>query len=157
MVLVSIHAPRGGSDAGPPGRHRSASAFQSTPPVGGATLGSLYQRLRGVVSIHAPRGGSDADVHQHAAIGRVSIHAPRGGSDGGWCKMFIRQHLAWLFCEGCTSGVMGLGFSGCRLSEVVLNRRDVRFANPPGVLCSLRVRRRSDGTVLLRFARVSIR
>ena len=79
--LISIHAPRGGSDKGSarsPSRSMdfnprspwgerpsrddtpaSSLAFQSTLPVGGATI--LVRRIpsHSVISIHAPRGGSD--------------------------------------------------------------------------------------------------
>jgi len=146
--VISIHAPRGGSDGlclspnkepsnfnprspwgerpfhssnsfnasyfnprSPWGERRrhlfapvSPSQFQSTLPVGGATLlrvftsSSMYfnprspwgERLVPLVldgfaidiSIHAPRGGSD-DLQrgQHRQHRRISIHAPRGGSD----------------------------------------------------------------------------
>ena len=79
--LISIHAPRGGSDLAsivlpanikyfnprsPWGERRVPGMsciipviFQSTLPVGGATLRER-QRLQSVhISIHAPRGGSD--------------------------------------------------------------------------------------------------
>ena len=57
--MISIHAPRGGSDldAALP-RHASTG-----------------------ISIHAPRGGSDAKTHCQAPPQKISIHAPRGGSD----------------------------------------------------------------------------
>ena len=57
--MISIHAPREGSDGGP---HSS--------------------RLRKEISIHAPREGSDTELGpllHH--LGGISIHAPREGSD----------------------------------------------------------------------------
>ena len=79
---ISIHAPRGGSDLKTSARRRSALhfnprspwgerrrpwkrpcgawRFQSTLPVGGATLCSSVRAFPGFISIHAPRGGSDA-------------------------------------------------------------------------------------------------
>ena len=59
----------------------SASWFQSTRPVRGAT-GFLY-RCAGlsVVSIHAPRAGRDPDRRVYSAPKIVSIHAPRAGRD----------------------------------------------------------------------------
>ena len=80
-MIISIHAPRGGSDcpvsrcplAGPYFNPRSPwgerllwelsvgfwLAFQSTLPVGGATLYIYYYTTDSIISIHAPRGGSD--------------------------------------------------------------------------------------------------
>ena len=83
----------------------SASMFQSTPPVRGATtrsgkLANPYvcfnprppcgerpslcslSRLLLPVSIHAPRAGSDQSGLIHRSKWQVSIHAPRAGSDG---------------------------------------------------------------------------
>ena len=56
--LISIHAPRGGSDF----------VFD----WGGWISG---------ISIHAPRGGSDLRFPPGVPDTRISIHAPRGGSD----------------------------------------------------------------------------
>ena len=55
--------------------------FQSTLPVGGATVIDYPLAWRRPISIHAPRGGSDGAT-PNIQIGTViSIHAPRGGSD----------------------------------------------------------------------------
>ena len=59
--LISIHAPRTGSDA--------AAAEKA-----GVTI---------EISIHAPRTGSDAENTRILQERRISIHAPRTGSDGG--------------------------------------------------------------------------
>ena len=56
--MVSIHAPRMGSDVGERPR----------PPFT-------------IVSIHAPRMGSDAEAARTDQSHDVSIHAPRMGSD----------------------------------------------------------------------------
>ena len=57
--VISIHAPREGSDVARPGDGSFVIQFQSTLPVRGATIagqeGSVYQSI----SIHAPREGSD--------------------------------------------------------------------------------------------------
>ena len=70
LGIISIHAPRGGSDLAvqPPGIAR-------------------------IISIHAPRGGSDAQAccNQEFFL-QISIHAPRGGSD----SRFAQQHLCKL-------------------------------------------------------------
>ena len=58
-LCISIHAPRGGSDA----KSKGGREFVSC------------------ISIHAPRGGSDhRELHAVVFLG-ISIHAPRGGSD----------------------------------------------------------------------------
>ena len=57
-TLISIHAPRGGSDDKTLGR------------------GPWH-----TISIHAPRGGSDFPFFLLCTGMRISIHAPRGGSD----------------------------------------------------------------------------
>ena len=60
VTVVSIHAPREGSD-----------------------LSVSFLRFRSKrVSIHAPREGSDRGWRTHQWCYRVSIHAPREGSDG---------------------------------------------------------------------------
>ena len=128
MLLISIHAPRGGSDAtgirgvksindfnprSPwgerPGRSLASwhiLRFQSTLPVGGATVSKANSEAAAWISIHAPRGGSDFTAVCTGYDGRkfqstlpvggatvfgiwlvkvviISIHAPRGGSDQG--------------------------------------------------------------------------
>ena len=57
-ALISIHAPRKGSDAG-----------RRQPPD------------RDPISIHAPRKGSDLVSNLHPGQTIISIHAPRKGSD----------------------------------------------------------------------------
>ena len=102
--IISIHAPRGGSDPAalafafgglnfnprsPWGERLfrlenmvSPGAFQSTLPVGGATLPKVPKKTDTAISIHAPRGGSDRCTSAAAATSSfISIHAPRGGSD----------------------------------------------------------------------------
>ena len=56
--VISIHAPRGGSDE---------------------TRKDFDKMI--LISIHAPRGGSDGYVLGLACVRTISIHAPRGGSD----------------------------------------------------------------------------
>ena len=104
FLLISIHAPRTGSDpctaiiatfsasfqSTLPARGATCSVsasfvrssqFQSTLPARGATI--LVRQLPQLfpISIHAPRTGSDV-VHQQRQIFQdISIHAPRTGSD----------------------------------------------------------------------------
>ena len=102
-VVISIHAPRVGSDAPRRWRGRFAGyfnprspcgerlcissstqpylSFQSTLPVWGATLGYSSHLLVLLISIHAPRVGSDPDRREHQGARSISIHAPRVGSD----------------------------------------------------------------------------
>ena len=59
---ISIHAPREGSDRSLPVSFRLESIFQSTLPVRGATGGNLTVYGYALISIHAPREGSDLVV-----------------------------------------------------------------------------------------------
>ena len=80
--MISIHAPRGGSDVGAASTAIVALGFQSTLPVGGATCGVCIGVRYVPISIHAPRGGSDeAGAKSYLVAPGISIHAPRGGSD----------------------------------------------------------------------------
>ena len=58
-VIVSIHAPREGSDIKRGSRGMILHVFQSTLPAKGATGVALACRQLTDVSIHAPREGSD--------------------------------------------------------------------------------------------------
>ena len=81
-VIVSIHAPRGGRDLAALVGEIKGKKFQSTRPVGGATIRKEIARLEYEVSIHAPRGGRDSWIAADELIPiKVSIHAPRGGRD----------------------------------------------------------------------------
>ena len=82
-VLISIHAPREGSDALALGfTSRQALLFLSTLPARGATQTVTIFLLTGIISIHAPREGSDLGrMHLAGITAKISIHAPREGSD----------------------------------------------------------------------------
>ena len=103
-AVISIHAPRGGSDRFILPFWVIRLLFQSTLPVGGATHFCKQLKFDTLISIHAPRGGSDRLVvwppipmmafQSTLPVGgatpglqdrnrsqRISIHAPRGGSD----------------------------------------------------------------------------
>ena len=60
---------------------RKHAQFQSTLPVGGATVPKLDTPFKTAISIHAPRGGSDRSSTPRYRCSVISIHAPRGGSD----------------------------------------------------------------------------
>ena len=79
--LISIHAPRTGSDEHDLSVPCLRRQFQSTLPARGATNHNSRSSYACHISIHAPRTGSDprdaTHLHQH----HISIHAPRTGSD----------------------------------------------------------------------------
>ena len=107
-LLISIHAPRTGSDAKQRGRGIPGLPFQSTLPARGATGAGLPNQpghdisihaprtgsdtesalcfLRAHISIHAPRTGSDKLIDLFGLVGKISIHAPRTGSDPDCAK-----------------------------------------------------------------------
>ena len=57
--LISIHAPRMGSDLRKCGGSSTTMRFQSTLPGWGATWHWLAVDVQWLISIHAPRMGSD--------------------------------------------------------------------------------------------------
>ena len=78
---ISIHAPRGGSDFWPLPRRAWAKKFQSTLPVGGATGKRSIKSTSGQFQSTLPVGGATPDGRLHTSGISISIHAPRGGSD----------------------------------------------------------------------------
>ena len=102
FIVISIHAPRTGSDVAflrfghvevfqstLPARGATSTKifvmrwkqFQSTLPARGATSAVIRSRVRTWISIHAPRTGSDDSFHLGFTAQGISIHAPRTGSD----------------------------------------------------------------------------
>ena len=80
--LISIHAPRTGSD----NRRRRAydrrkRYFNPRSPHGERQHSIYGARVFGDISIHAPRTGSDVVVRIDNGLAIISIHAPRTGSD----------------------------------------------------------------------------
>ena len=59
ITIISIHAPRGGSDDAVLQNFTTTDEFQSTLPAGGATADFEWLLHDFIISIHAPRGGSD--------------------------------------------------------------------------------------------------
>ena len=108
--MISIHAPRAGSDLplllvfarvfdfnprSPCGERLALHlglpfqvVFQSTLPVRGATYGDVFFGGFSIISIHAPRAGSDLRICFSSQIFEISIHAPRAGSD-----VLLRLHV----------------------------------------------------------------
>ena len=64
--LISIHAPRVGSDQKPQRGLYIENIFQSTLPVWGATAAAVSESAEDRISIHAPRVGSDKEECSHA-------------------------------------------------------------------------------------------
>ena len=64
LTIVSIHAPRMGSDLRKQRRKASNPQFQSTLPAWGATVSRKHLHRYVNVSIHAPRMGSDKSTHR---------------------------------------------------------------------------------------------
>ena len=104
---ISIHAPRGGSDPiwkHGEGRYRYFNprspwgerlcvriyrpfevGFQSTLPVGGATISSSRAEATSGISIHAPRGGSDRTLSRSdAGASNFNPRSPWGERRSGW-------------------------------------------------------------------------
>ena len=63
------------------------TGFQSTLPVGEATIAFDAAAPAAIISIHASRGGSDhRPPGDGSGCGMISIHASRGGSDKPWLR-----------------------------------------------------------------------
>ena len=81
-LLISIHAPRTGSDIIPIVQQWEDELFQSTLPARGATrrqrVGTGAQS--GFQST-LPARGATIDSLVYCAVHKISIHAPRTGSD----------------------------------------------------------------------------
>ena len=80
--VISIHAPREGSDFMGVAGIKRYQLFLSTLPARGATQVWRAVWPCGYISIHAPREGSDnIQPQETGVVQRISIHAPREGSD----------------------------------------------------------------------------
>ena len=80
--MISIHAPREGSDKFTLTAPSTRTAFLSTLPARGATHARQYRQIIEQISIHAPREGSDREnILNWLQMLKISIHAPREGSD----------------------------------------------------------------------------
>ena len=80
LYIISIHAPRGGSDLRP-GHLPVFLLISIHAPRGGSDCIPKCSANSLCISIHAPRGGSDAFQETPLQQVCISIHAPRGGSD----------------------------------------------------------------------------
>ena len=80
--LISIHAPRTGSDLLEHELHNgNADISIHAPRTGSDFFQRLFAPSANVISIHAPRTGSDCFGAITAVRDGISIHAPRTGSD----------------------------------------------------------------------------
>ena len=79
--IISIHAPREGSDPGSASGFTKREDFYPRSPRGERPLYATPNAPASTISIHAPREGSDHLQGGPALGGLISIHAPREGSD----------------------------------------------------------------------------
>ena len=85
-IVISIHAPRMGSDFPTEIVVNMLLGFQSTLPARGATTEKYKWYTMYLISIHAPREGSDGRPGgKKCCVLKISIHAPREGSDFIFC------------------------------------------------------------------------
>ena len=82
MQLISIHAPRTGSDGNTSAESGVIPNFNPRSPHGERRVLLAHETQEEAISIHAPRTGSDTNLNNTKADMVISIHAPRTGSDG---------------------------------------------------------------------------
>ena len=82
VSIISIHAPRGGSDGLWYALDMRICLFQSTLPAGGATPFSSKSSSVKLISIHAPRGGSDVVYDCQTSFTKKDFNprSPRGNA-----------------------------------------------------------------------------
>ena len=103
--VISIHAPREGSDRQTDHENLRPCNFYPRSPRGERQGPCLFGILRPDISIHAPREGSDVTPSFSAASRAISIHAPREGSDDRvevWCYE-LERFLSTLPARGATN------------------------------------------------------
>ena len=79
--MISIHAPREGSDICTSSTIPSGGDFYPRSPRGERRAAEEADRRMELISIHAPREGSDRVKAGRTLQLVISIHAPREGSD----------------------------------------------------------------------------
>ena len=105
-MVISIHAPRRGSDGWVEQKRKYWENFNPRSPQGERQDNHAFWYLCRI-SIHAPRRGSDVLNKLIKPPTRISIHAPRRGSDERPKVIFIRsgQFQSTLPAGGATSAV----------------------------------------------------
>ena len=104
-ACISIHAPRTGSDMTPPKCCLTAVNISiHAPRTGSDFVNGVAHGQTTLISIHAPRTGSDTRRFDCMRRRCISIHAPRTGSDGCcFCrKAEPRQFQSTLPARGAT-------------------------------------------------------
>ena len=93
--MISIHAPRVGSDSIAITPRLNADDFNPRSPCGERRWIGDYGFSPYVISIHAPRVGSDHDFPVFHQRLKISIHAPRVGSDSKTAQILLEilSHL----------------------------------------------------------------
>ena len=118
LNVISIHVPREGHDISNLTGRRDFTAFQSTCPARGTTLGSPAMASSREISIHVPREGHDSthkpkcfkhchfnpraprgarlfDKYVIARVFAISIHVPREGHDAeNVAKTYTGSHIS---------------------------------------------------------------
>ena len=93
-VLISIHAPRMGSDGNSYTQVIRSGRFQSTLPAWGATIEKAQGTLIVFISIHAPRMGSDPSEMFAIAFSRYfNPRSPHGERPEGLYSSPFFQHF----------------------------------------------------------------
>ena len=86
-IVISIHAPRTGSDGFPPlDEVKGFLVFQSTLPARGATCTAPGLPRGGTFQSTLPARGATTRKEFMSCSIAISIHAPRTGSDGNWVR-----------------------------------------------------------------------
>ena len=94
QLLISIHAPRGGSDCPKSGLFQRADHFNPRSPWGERPASIAPKRFLFPFQSTLPVGGATCLFSQILKIREISIHAPRGGSDGCHCPIHpARYHF----------------------------------------------------------------
>ena len=106
-ILISIHAPRTGSDFCLAIKKENKKNFNPRSPHGERRLVNLQAPDSRAISIHAPRTGSDRQAASMNVSVQISIHAPRTGSD---LQLFAEFFFKFVFqstlpARGATVGM----------------------------------------------------
>ncbi len=136
--MISIHAPRMGSD--PPLKERmiSKTLFQSTLPAWGATILFIMSPSILVFQSTLPAWGATFKYAYLRGFIRISIHAPRMGSDST-VKAYSNDRIKWstlrephfLYSKNaCFSPIVSM----CATTSRTKNQRiRVSFGSYPGL------------------------